>query len=144
MQQLRRVSFSDSALTEEHFYPKYIYHDYDAVNDEAEGTDDGSNKNSGLSQRIHPSLLPSHETDRYSPSKIPPMKSSTLGQFTPSTMNNYSDMMTSSYSYSNKSSSPSSKKQVEEEPMYNGGPVNNDKTNDFYSALNADTAALLW
>ena len=141
LQKLRRVSFSDSALTEEHFYPKYIYQDYDEVNEESEGTDNGSNSNnnSGLSQRIHPSLLSSNETDRYSPSKISPMKPSSLGQYTPSIMSNYSDMMTTSYSYNSNKSTPSK----EEKPMYNGGPVN-DSANDFYSGLNTDTAALLW
>ncbi len=148
-QNLRRVSFSDSALTEEHFYAKYIYDDYDMVNTDSEGIDNGSKmstENSGLSQRIHPSLLPSNETDRYSPSKISPMKSGALGQYTPSVMGNYNDMMQSHLSgfgaYENRKSSPA-KKEVKEEPMYNG-PVNDDRANDFYSGLNSDTAALLW
>ncbi len=151
MQNLRRVSFSDSALTEEHFYPKYIYDDYDMVNSDNDGTDSGSKmstENSGISQRIHPSLLPSNENDRYSPSKIPQMKSGALGQYTPSMTGNYNDMMQSHLSgfgaYENRKTSPAKQKQVQEEPMYNGGPVSDDRANDFYSALNSDTAALLW
>ena len=145
------MSFSDSSLTEEHFYPKYSYHDYDEVNESEEAnslsTDGGSN--SGLSQRLHPSLRPINETDsdmyRYSPSKT-----GSLGQYTPSIMGsyNYNDMLQNLNSLStqgSKESSPPKNPEPEpipEEPEYSS-PVN-DVANDFYSHLSADTGALLW
>lgn len=74
------------------------------------------------------------------------MTSSSLGQYTPSMMSNYNDIMQNhltAFSYGNRNNSPTRKSVSEEEPIYNG-PVNDDRANDFYSFYNADTAALLW
>ena len=85
MQGLRRVSFSDTQLTVEHSYPKYSYHDYDEVQEEAaeEGAHKGprKHKEEGLSQRLHPSLQVK-DSDPYSFSS--PSKTNFSGMSSPS------------------------------------------------------------
>jgi hypothetical protein len=117
---LRRVAFSETDLTVEHYYPKYDYSDYDDTqNDEVttgfsfsfwkskeqvEATD-GSDEQNGLSQRLHPSLRsPESDPDnyRYSPSAQPghtPPKASSSSSVktTTITLSNYTPSILSSY-----------------------------------------------
>jgi len=142
VQHMRRVSWSDTNLTEEHFYPKYSYEDYDDINSDKEDNSDNE-----LSQPIHPSMRATNETDsdmyRYSPGRA-----SSLGSYTPSIMSNFNSNMASHLSgFSPRAANSTAKKPptpVQEEPVYNNNANNNDPANDFYSNLTTDTAALLW
>ena len=156
-QGLRRVSFSDSQLTIEHFYPKYTYHDYDDINSDEDnvsnpGITHSTTVNSGLSHKLHPSLRSTNENDsdvyRYSPSKASPMKPSShssLGAYTPSILSGYNGMLQNHISGSGYNSTSPVKSPVKapEEPDYSS-PGIDDRAADFYSHLNTDTAALLW
>ena len=126
-QSLRRVAFSESDLTVEHYYPKYDYSDYEEIQDEVVTTGfsfsfwkskeevdaaDSGGGGGGLSQRLHPSLR-SPETDpdsyRYSsPSRdstsatpghtpLKPSGSSITTTTTTITLHNYKPSILSGY-----------------------------------------------
>lgn len=121
-QSLRRVAFSETDLTVEHYYPKYDYGDYEDIQDNevttgfsfsfwkskiaVEATD--SREENGLSQRLHPSLRspePDPDTYRYSPSRdatssstsSPPPPDHTSPSTTTTTLHNYKPSILSSY-----------------------------------------------
>lgn len=149
--ELRRVSFSDSQLTVEHVYPKYNYDDY--VEDDGHDKDktDGPSNNSGLSQRLHPSLRSPHDTstDPYnlsgytSPSPTKPSEKK-IGLYSPSILSSFGDIVQPNFSDNSSpsrsvASLPPKLAAVEESPS--PSPTT---THDYYSNLNQDTAALLW
>lgn len=126
---MRRVSFSDSQLTVEHTYPKYDYSDYDGVNSEGE-TD------SGLAQKIHPSLRHGDDFGRYG------SPSGSLSGWTPS-LTGYGDLLLQQLS-GNFNSPPTSPVKKSSSPQKTSDSSSDDQANDFYANLNSDTAALLW
>ena len=167
VQVLRRVSFSDSNLEIEHFYPKYDYSDYEDIEQERPDIFGRSKlRNSGLSHRLHPSLRMDNDTNsdsyRYgggfnsSPggsntsSPSPPATTETpitngvlggggLSSYTPSMLSpfdNLSSFTASPIASPIKEEEASSSMEVEQ--------VDGNSADDYYSSLNADTAALLW
>ena len=135
--QLRRVSFSDTDLVSEHYYPKYDYSDYDDINAFRLGF--GREETDAVSQPVHPWLANSLP-------KSPAPKQSTansLSSFASSAYSNFGDLSSFVTAYAiNKGSSVSSKNDSDKSL-----PSKNDEqqsTPDFYANLNTDTAALIW
>ena len=136
---MRRVSWSDTQLTSEHFYPKYDYSDYDDI-DQENSSGSSKNANSGLSHRLHPSLRP-NDSDPYGYGFTSPASprsataDNSLSTFVPKALSTYTPQILSSYSQEvdvNNSTTGTLEEEVE------------DQTNDFYADLNSNTAALLW
>lgn len=138
----------------EHIYPKYDYSDYDEMEDtndedEEEAGEDTDRSNSGLSQRLHP-FLRVGDTDsdlqRYS---SPPVAQS-FHSYKPGLLSSYSSSVGSLEEHMNASLSAA--------PLTNErrGSIDSDESNselsrppsadlnDFYAAMKADRAAILW
>ena len=162
-QGLRRVSFSDSNLEIEHFYPKYDYSDYEDIEQELPDIFGRSKlRNAGLSHRLHPSLRTDNDTNsdtyRYgggfnssssnpASSPSPPaapeshatngiLSGGGLSSYTPSMLSPFDAFTASPISSPIKEEETSSSTEVEQ--------VDGNSEDDYYSSLNADTAALLW
>ena len=170
LQTLRRVSFSDSNLETEHYYPKYDYSDYEDIEQERPDIFGRSKlRNAGLSHRLHPSLRTDNDSNsddyRYggkfnssSGSSNPassPSPSSTAAPEVPSTNGIFGGGGLSSYTpsmlspFDAFSASPISSPIKEEETETKDSSteveqVDGNSADDYYSSLNADTAALLW
>ena len=150
---MRRVSWSDSQLVSEHYYPKYDYSDYDDLEREEENKNRFkaalAKENSGLSHRLHPSLLRrTSDTDDYgygfSPTSPPPRSTtpeSSLSSFVPKTLAGHSPQMFSSYSDTHTEAE-------DNKGQENGLPDTlesvQEQSDDFYADLASNTAALLW
>lgn len=144
---MRRVSWSDTNLVLEHYYPKYDYSDYEEV--ERDVNSDTSNlastENSGLSHRLHPSLRPSTDSDPYSygfssgVSSRSPASDNSLSTFVPKALSAYSQspQILSSYSDRNQVAANDISRPLEE-------VTPEEETDDFYADLTSNTAALLW
>lgn len=151
---MRRVSWSDTQLVSEHYYPKYDYSDYDDI----EREEDNKNRflaalakeNSGLSHRLHPSLRRNNDTDGYgyggfsptSPASRSTTTENSLGSFVPKTLSGHSPQMFSGYT------DPEVKKD-DKQAEQNGLPEEletvQEQTDDFYANFtSSNTAALLW
>lgn len=149
-QGLRRVSFSDTQLSIQHVYPKYDYKDYDEAQsddgNESQGYfEESTDGNSGLSHRLHPSLR-SGETGsqfyRYNASPIKDNQSgNSLHQYTPSILSGFGSEL--QQHLSGLSSSTRNETKFSPEPS-DQMPAGDDQTNDIYTNLNSDTAAMLW
>ena len=145
------MSFSDTQLSINHFYPKYDYSDYEEVQQDEgsksqgyfEETTDG---NSGLSHRLHPSLRSSESDsyfDRYNPSPVKKggLSASDIHSYTPTILSGYDNEL---QLHLNGLSSPKPKGgKFSPEPL-DSSPVTEHSVNDFYATLNSDTAAMLW
>ena len=175
VQSMRRVSFSDSSLHTEHFYPKYDYSDYDEIEQELPdifGRGKLRNVNTGLSHRLHPSLRTDNDTNsdsyRYgfnssaggNPSSPSPSSSTDspssvglgggggLSSYKPSMLSSFDSLGT--FSHSMHSPTPTLPSPIKEEASAEADADSDkvdgaeDDSTDFYSTLNADTAALLW
>ena len=161
-QGLRRVSFSDSNLHTEHFYPKYDYSDYEDIEQELPDIfGRGKLRNSGLSHRLHPSLRVDNDVDsdayRYgfnsnssnNLSSPPPSSSDLpsngveggLSSYKPSMLSPFDSLASfNSPGYSTPPTTP-----IKEDPREDiSNEQIEDNSTDYYSSLNADTAALLW
>ena len=162
------MSFSDSNLHTEHFYPKYDYSDYEDIEQELPDIfGRGKLRNAGLAHRLHPSLREDNDTDsdsyRYgfnpgagsnsstpSPTATDSSSSTGVGGGNEGGFSNYKPSILASFDSFNA-------------PGFTGSPIINspikeaesDETStdteqvdgnsmDYYSSLNADTAALLW
>ena len=173
VQGMRRVSFSDSSLHTEHFYPKYDYSDYDEIEQELPdifGRGKLRNVNTGLSHRLHPSLRTDNDTNsdsyRYgfnssaggNPSSPSPSSSTDhspssvglgggggLSSYKPSMLSSFDSLGTFSHLPTPTLPSPI-KEEASAEADADSDKVDGaeDDSTDFYSTLNADTAALLW
>ena len=175
-QGMRRVSFSDSSLHTEHFYPKYDYSDYDEIEQELPdifGRGKLRTINAGLSHRLHPSLRTDNEPDsdsyRYgfnsstgsNPSSPSPHSTSNLADSPSSVgvglggggggLSSYKPSMLSSFDSLGSFSSPVHSPPVIASPITEDVSAEADaeseqvdSATDYYSTLNADTAALLW
>ena len=151
LQHLRRVSWSDSALISEYYYPKYNYSDYEEIHEETPQI--SSHENSGLSQRLHPSLRLSNDTNSdpyhygYSPSASPKSGSSesSLANFIPSSLSSYSPRILANYSDPIESSDAATEEAgISITGSTQMSPTNEVDTDDFYAGLTSNTAALLW
>ncbi len=156
-----RVSFSESDLTVEHFYPKYDYRDYDEIQEES---DEEGKELTGLSQRVHPSLRsaltqpihPSLRTSasdsnvsRYSRSSSlskqqpsSPESTTDLHRYTPKLLSSYEDELqqhlSGNYSVSVGSDSHDGlAESPDTTPVTENPPID-----DFYASLSSNTAAL--
>lgn len=153
----------------EHFYPKYDYSDYEDIEQELPDIF-GRNKlrNAGLAHRLHPSLRTDSESQsdsyRYgfsgsnssSPSPISTDSPSSNGGFgaggggglssyKPSSLSPFDSLASfSSPGHSTPLSIGSPIKEVEFEEASTDTEQTDDNSTDYYSSLNADTAALLW
>lgn len=168
LQPLRRVAFSETDLTVEHYYPKYDYSDYEEIQNDHVTTSSSfsfwkskeeveADEQSGLSQRVHPSLRspePDPDTYRYSPS---PSRDSASPVNPPPTLQNYKPSILSSYGNSLQQSYTEAMENgsLEEEEEISGSfeetdngrhlmPAEGSSLSNFYASLSSDTAAMLW
>ncbi len=153
LQHMRRVSWSDSQLVSEHFYPKYDYSDYDDIEREQENKNKFmtalAKENSGLSHRLHPSLRRNNDTDAYgyggfSPTSTSPRTTTpdnSLSSFVPKTLSGHSLQMLSGYTDINPQTGGNNE-EVNESPQEL--ETVQEQTDDFYADLTSNTAALLW
>lgn len=137
LQNLRRVSWSDSNLVMQHTYPKYDYSDYDDL----EQKEPSSMDNSIFSHRLHPSLRQvndSSSADPYISSFSPSgyMQGGSLGNFVPSSL---APGLLGSDGYAELSPS-----QEDEEDMADVSLHSDDLTNEYYTDQTSNAAALLW
>ena len=141
---MRRVSWSDTHLVMEHFYPKYDYSDYEEAEKDV-ASNPASTENSGLSHRLHPSLRPSNASDPYAygfsstGSPRSPSSDNSLSTFVPKALSAYSQapQISSSYSDRNQVAADDNSRRLEE-------VMPEEETDDFYADLTSNTAALLW
>ncbi len=150
---MRRVSWSDTQLVSEHFYPKYDYSDYDDVEREEDNKNRFkaalSKENSGLSHRLHPSLRRNNDTDGYgyggfSPTSPPPRitaPESSLSSFVPKTLAGHSPQMFSGYSDTHTEAEDS---RGQENGLPDTLESGQEQSDAFYADLTSNTAALLW
>ena len=150
----------------EHFYPKYDYSDYEDIEQELPDIFGRSKlRNAGLSHRLHPSLRTDNDTSsdsyRYgggfnsnsssgNPTSSPspqaaPESPATNGVLGGGGLSSYTPSMLSPFDAF--SASPISSP-IKEEETTDGSTeveqVDGNSADDYYSSLNADTAALLW
>lgn len=153
------MSFSDSDLAVEHFYPKYDYSDYKEIQEEDE---EDERELTGLSLRVHPSLraalaqpLRSTTSDsnvskhhqRPSPSNARPSSpeaSYDLDRYTPRFLSSYEDEiqqhLTGHYSVSVDSDGhDGTSESTDAAPMVEEPPLD-----DFYASLDTNPSALIW
>ena len=160
------MSFSDSNLHTEHFYPKYDYSDYEDIEQDLPDIF-GRNKlrNSGLAHRLHPSLTGEEDTDGYrygfnagsgsnssTPSPTPAESPSSiavdigrgggLSSYKPSMLSPFDHLHTPGFTGSLDIDSPI--EETESEETSKDTEKGDGNSSDYYSSLNADTAALLW
>lgn len=142
---MRRVSWSDTQLESKHYYPKYDYSDYEEIEQEHTKNASTFHKNSGLSQRLHPSLR-QNDTNSYgygfgsSGSPWSPTAENSLSAFVPKTLT-YSPQILGDYSQPPRTASVADERVREEEES---GQTVEEQDNDFYADLTSNTAALLW
>lgn len=162
------MSFSDSNLHTEHFYPKYDYSDYEDIEQELPDIFGRSKlRNSGLAHRLHPSLMGEEDTDsdsyRYgfnagsesnssTPSPTAAESPSSIGvdtgggrglsDYKPSMLSPFDNFHTPGFSGSLELDSPT--EETESEGTGRDTEKVDGNSTDYYSSLNADTAALLW
>jgi hypothetical protein len=140
---MRRVSWSDTHLVLEHYYPKYDYSDYDDIEQE-NAVKSSSTENSGLSHRLHPSLRNNNESDPYgygfNPVVSPRSHTSenSLSTFVPKALSSYSQSPQVSPTYSDRDQVVSTNNSTLEEV------TPEEENDDFYADLTSNTAALLW
>lgn len=145
LQHMRRVSWSDTQLVSEHFYPKYDYSDYEEIEEEQTQVTTSSKGNSGLSHRVHPSLRQSGDADPYgyeftSTSPRSQTSDSSLSSFVPKSLSAYSPS-----GYTAPESSPKANGNHELEVDGAQEPQQTEQqTDDYYADLTSNTAALLW
>lgn len=136
---MRRVSWSETQFVSEHSYPKYDYSDYDTIEQEETNEDPPttSNKNLGLSHRVHPSLRP-NDPYSYNFSGSPRSQPSdgSLSTFMPKGLSSY----TPHYTAVDHSPMENGDSQVSQEPL----DQPEQHTDTFYADLTSNTAALLW
>ena len=137
----------------EHFYPKYDYSDYDEIDQDNEETQNSFPENSGLSQRLHPSLRltkdASSDPYHYGYSQTATLKN---GGSSDNFLENSPHMSLSSYSPKILAGYPNlnlieQNSSVEEDlsrETVHINPANEDQAKDFYADLTSNTAALLW
>lgn len=165
LQPLRRVAFSDSELAVEHYYPKYDYSDYEDIQEDEVSTSSSfsfwkskevveaasDDEQSGLSQRLHPSLRspePDPDNYRYSPSRDSTSQVSgssppTLQNYKPSILSSYGDTLHQSYSRAMENGTAEEEKECDEVDSGHLMPAEGPALN-FYASLSSDTAAMLW
>lgn len=166
LQPLRRVAFSETDLTVEHYYPKYDYSDYEDIQEDnvttsssfsfwksKEIVEAASDDESGLSQRLHPSLRspePDPDTYRYSPSRdsTPVVTSSpTLQNYKPSILSSYGDSLQQTYTDAMENGATEEETSNSFDEIDSGGhimPAEGSSLSNFYASLSSDTAAMLW
>lgn len=166
LQPFRRVAFSETDLTVEHYYPKYDYSDYEDIQEDnvttsfsfsfwksKEIVETASDDESGLSQRLHPSLRspePDPDTYRYSPSRdstsgvtSPP----TLQTYKPSILSGYGSSLQQTYTEAMENGTPEEESSNSFEETDSSGhimPAEGSSLSNFYASLSSDTAAMLW
>ena len=160
------MSFSDSNLHTEHFYPKYDYSDYEDIEQDLPDIFGRSKlRNSGLAHRLHPSLRGDDDADsdsyRYgfnagsgsnsstpsptpaeSPSSIEIGVGGGLSSYKPSMLSPFDNFHSPGFSGSLDIDSPI--EETESEGTSKNTEQVDENSTDYYSSLNADTAALLW
>ena len=153
LQHMRRVSWSDTQLVSEHYYPKYDYSDYDDIEREEANKNKFmaalAKENSGLSHRLHPSLRHNNDSDGYgyggfsptSPSPRNTTSENSLSSFVPKTLSGHSPQMLAGYTDLN----PDAHIQAEENGLPEELETVQEQTDDFYDDFtSSNTAALLW
>lgn len=138
---MRRVSWSDTNLVSEHYYPKYDYSDYEEIEQE----NHNSSEDVGFSHKLHPSLRPvntqSDPYKNYTNFSTAPMNGmgseGSLSTFTPSSLSSYAPRILAGYSDINTTD-------TEDSTPANTGAIPEEQTEDFYADVTSNTAALLW
>lgn len=134
---MRRVSWSDSQLVSEHFYPKYDYSDYEEVEQVT-----SSEESSEFSHRLHPSLLPPSDGDPYTAGFSPPgySQGGSLSSFVPSSLS--PTLMENNYEFSF-NEEPKEEEAGNSSVPGSTGPAEHDYS-QYYSDQTSNAAALLW
>ena len=152
---MRRVSWSDTQLVSEYFYPKYDYSDYEDIEREEANKNQFmaalAKENSGLSHRLHPSLLQrKNDTDSYGygsynstspPARTTPSENS-FSSFVPKALSGHSPQLFSGYA--DPIPEVRSTEKAEENGLLEELDSVPEQTDDFYADLATNTAALLW
>ena len=107
--------------------------------------EESTDGNSGLSHRLHPSLRSGESNSHFYGYNASPVKdnqsSNSLRQYTPSILSGYSNEL--QQHLSGLSLSTRNESRFSPEPS-DPAPAADDQTNDIYTNLNSDTAAMLW